>query len=302
MNELDFNLECQTLGAAFARAKLRLDEKAPPAFKAAYQSYRGLRAFPSYFDRKCLSLRFSAVKRGMVLDPQVDANFLETITPKMCPVTLQQFVIDAKSSSNPSLDRLVNEGTYAAGNVAMFSLRANRAKGEKTFEQVATIAANGEPLDGLESIEWMRLASLMYGAWSIAVRKADPYLLPLATYPAPKAFTSESQLVQWMLLRHCRNDVWPQSMAVWKDATIVGGSSLEQFMEFASALHGAAHAEAFPPTAWLYPAVFDGFVSWYSDCRPAISALMESFRQRFLGGVDPEAIAEHWRVGSRYLV
>lgn len=300
--QLDFNLECQTLGQACARAKLRLDEKAPPEFKVAYKSYRGLRAFPNYFERKCLSLRLSAVRRGMVLDPQVDAAFLKAITPKFCPVTLQPFEMDAKSPHNPSLDRLVNEGTYAAGNVVMFSLRANRAKGSKTFDKVASIATRGEFRDGLEALEWMRLASLMYGAWSVSVRKADPFLLPLATYPSPKVFCSESQLVQWMLLRHCRNEAWPDSMNVWKDATEAGSGSAEQFMEFANALYSAAQAEDYPPTAWLHPDVFNGFSAWYNASKPAITELMESFRQKYQSGVEADEIAAHWSVGNRYLV
>lgn len=71
---LDFSLECKSFGLVCPKVKLRLDAKAPKDFKDAYQSYRGFRAFPSYFERKWLSLRLSAIKRGMVLASDVGMN------------------------------------------------------------------------------------------------------------------------------------------------------------------------------------------------------------------------------------
>lgn len=297
---LDFELECQTLGLACAKAKQRLVEEAPQAFKTAYLSYRGLRAKPSYFEGKCLSLRLSAIKRGMVLDPQVDAAFLEQVTPSYCPVTLEALVIDGKSSANPSVDRLVNEGTYAAGNIGIFSITANQAKGAKTFEEVAAIATQGKAHERLEAVEWMRLASIMYGAWSVAVRKADPFILPLATYPGGLSFTSNSQVVQLMLMRHCGDEVWPDSMNVWIQATVKAGGSQELFMAFAQSLRNAVQEEEYPPSAWLRPDVFDGFVDWYNSCSHAILDLLESTRRKYQAVIDPDAIVARWKVGSRY--
>lgn len=297
----DFDYECRSLGLACAKAKLRLDENAPQAFKSAFLGYHGPKAFPSYFERKWQSLRLSAVKRGMVLDPKVDAAFFERITPSYCPVTLEPFENGKKSPRNPSVDRLVNEGTYAAGNIAMFSIRANRAKGSKTFEEVAAIATAGESQDGLVGIEWMRMSTLMYGAWSVAVRGGDPYLLPLATYPGLAMFSSQSQLVQLLLLRQCRDEVWPDSMNVWLDATNQAGGNSENFMRFAECLKLAIGEEEYPPTAWLHPDVFDGFVSWYNECHSTVGPLLELYRPKYQAGVDQEGMVERWRVGSRYL-
>lgn len=296
-----FDLECQSIGLASAKAKLRLDEKAPQAFKSAFLGYRGPKVFPSYFERKWLSLRLSAVKRGMVLDPQVDAAFLERTTPIRCPVTLELFATDAKSQMNPSVDRLVNEGTYAAGNIGIFSIRANRAKGSKTFEEVGALATAGDFRDGLEGVEWMRMTTLMYGAWSTAVRGSDPYLLPLATYPGPAMFTSESQNVQLLLMRHCRDEVWPESMNVWVQATVDAGGSAENFMLFAQRLKAAVLQEDYPPSAWLVPGVFEGFVGWYNECRSAVSPLVQAFREKYQAGVQADDIVERWRVENRYL-
>jgi hypothetical protein len=302
----DFEIEFRSLALACAGAKLRLDEGAPQAFKAAYLSFRGRKTRLGYFERKWLSLRLNAVKRGMVLDPQVDAGFLKEITPAFCPVTMDAFAMaskssDTKSPNNPSVDRLVNEGVYAAGNICMLSIRANTAKGSKTFEDVAALASTGVPKEGLESVEWARLASLMYGAWSVAVRGADPYLLPLATYPAPRTFTSESQVVQLMLMRHCRDEVWPDSMYVWLNATVEAGGSPDRFMDFAQQLRTAVAEEEYAPTAWLHPGVFDGFEAWYNACKSTISPLLQSFRTKYQAGIDSNAIASRWRVGKRYV-
>jgi hypothetical protein len=302
----DLNLECDSLGKACAAAGLRLDEKSPQALQLAFRRYRGPKVRRNYFERKWLSLRLSAVKRGMVLDSEVDAAFLQGITPLHCPVTLDEFEMDSKagdskSSRNPSVDRLVNEGTYAAGNICMLSIRANGAKGAKTFEDVVAVASTGLPKDGLASVEWARLASLMYGAWSVAVRGSDPYRLPLATYPSEKMFSSESQIVQMLLMRHCLADSWPESMSVWLKATVKAGGSPGNFMAFANQLRMAMAEEDYAPTAWLHPEVFDGFVAWYNACSSTISPLLQSFRPKYQAGVDPEAIVKRWRVGTRHV-
>lgn len=109
--------------------------------QAGVQELPGPKApIADYFERKWLSLRLSAVKRGMVVHATVTPAFLGRVVPARCPVTLEPFDIDGKSPRNPSIDRLVNEVTYLAGNVCALSLRANRAKGERSFEEVARVA------------------------------------------------------------------------------------------------------------------------------------------------------------------
>jgi hypothetical protein len=216
-------------------------------------------------------------------------------------VTLEPFSTKSKAQNNPSVDRLVNEGTYAAGNIGVLSIRANRAKGPKTFEEVGALATAGEFREGLEGVEWMRMATLMYGAWSMAVSGLDSYLLPLATYPGPAMFTSESQNVQLLLLRHCRDDVWPESMNVWVQATEDAGGSAENFMLFTQRLKAAVMQVEYPPSAWLVPGVFDGFVDWYTECRSSVSPLLQAFREKYQAGIDSDDIVDRWSVGGRYL-
>jgi hypothetical protein len=280
---------------------MRMDPRAPEAYKAAFGAYNGLKQFPPYYTRKWLSLRLSAVKRLMVVDPAVSPAFLERVTEGRCPVTLQPFETKTTSARNPSIDRLVNDVTYRAGNICVLSMRANRAKGDKTFEEVAKLAEAGLTQQGLEGVEWMRLASLMYGAWARAVRKGDPYLLPLAAMPGPSMFTSTSQVLQVLLLRSCVAGTLEGTARAWLEATAAAGAPETLLTTLLRDLQEAVEAEAeHPPNAWLHAHVFDGFVRWYNRCCPVVVSRLESVlaeRQRREG--DPLAEVP-WTEMKRY--
>lgn len=268
--------ECKALGQACAQARMRLDERGPGPYQAGFRSYDGPKKFPSYFARKCLSLRLSAVKRGMLVDPTVTPEFLELITNGRCPVTLEELDIQGKSPQNPSVDRLVNEVTYLAGNICVLSMRANRAKGEKTFEEVAALAQAGEPSGGLEPLEWMRLASLMYGAWARAIKQGDPHLLPLAAIPGRGMFMSTSQVVQLLLTRFCQAGAGQtEALARWLELTQEGGGHVSQFQELQAALYEALAEEDYPGDAWLHAEVFNAFVGWFNACHRAVIPFIE---------------------------
>jgi len=283
---------------------MRLDEKAPEAFKNAFQGYRGPKAgIDDYFERKWLSLRLSALKRGMVVDPTVTADFLRRVMPSRCPVTLEPFDILGKSPRNPSVDRLVNEVTYLAGNVCALSLRANRAKGEKTFEEVAAIAQAGVPREGLAPLEWMRLASLMYGAWSRAFKHADPHLLPLSAVPGAGMFMSTSQVVQMLLTRHFGPGAQrPEEVTHrWLSLTRDGGAREELFLHLRAALAAALRdEEEHSGNAWLHPGVFDAFVAWYNEASGAVIPAIEELLQHHQDQrADPVASLD-WPTTGRY--
>lgn len=116
-----FEQECEAVGRASAAAKLRLDESAPEIYQRAYRKYKGQVARQDYFVRKCLGLRLNAIKRGMVVDPSVTPDHLRYITDGICPVTLEplEFETRGQSKLNPSVDRLVNDVGYRAGNICV---------------------------------------------------------------------------------------------------------------------------------------------------------------------------------------
>jgi hypothetical protein len=298
-----FEEECEALGRACAAARMRLDLKGPDAFKKAFAAYRGPKAaVDDYFVRKWLSLRLSALKRGMVADPTVTSDFLRRVTQRRCPVTLEPFDIVGKSQRNPSIDRLVNEVTYVAGNICVLSLRANRAKGERTFEEVAAIAQTGADRDGLASLEWMRMASLMYGAWARAFKHSDPHLLPLAAIPGPGMFMSTSQVVQLLLTRHygCGAER-PEATGRWLSLTRDAGAGDGLFLDLRATLAAALRDEEdHPGNAWLHPAVFDAFVVWYNEVSAAVIPAIEELLQHHQARLSDPVASLDWPTTGRY--
>jgi hypothetical protein len=213
----------------------------------------------------------------MVVDESVTPLFLEHVFEGRCPVTGEPLDIEERSTRNPSVDRLVNELGYTAGNICMLSLRANRAKGDRTFEEVAAIAQTGEPAGGMEPVEWMRLTSLMYGAWARAYRKADPWLMPLAAVPGRGMFMSTSQAVQLFLMRGLGPDGLAEGAdAKWLVLTSVKENSKGLYRNLRELLSDAMAIEQDPCMAWLHHDVFMAFERWYLDCRESIVTAMEA--------------------------
>jgi len=275
-----FVKECQDLGLAYAQAKLELRRDAPATCHRAFKSFRGQpKKEGDYFVRKWLGIRLNAVKRGMVVDSSVTPDFLRYITPDICPVTLEplDFGTRGQSRMNPSLDRLVNEVGYLAGNICVLSQRANRAKGERTFEEVVAHAQKGVAADGLEGVEWMRLCSLMYGAWNKAFGQGDPWLMPLAAIPAPGIFMTTPQVVQLLLTRLAqRQDSDADAHLVWLDLTNQAGMPVSRYIDFMQALTQALADEDYAGNAWVHPGVFDAFESWYNPSHKPVLAYVEA--------------------------
>ncbi|MBL8306508.1 MAG: hypothetical protein JNM33_07410 [Rubrivivax sp.] len=290
------------IGRESAAAGLRMDKRAPDAYREAFIEYRGPTRALTYFEVKVLSLRLSAVHRGMLVDRTVTAQLLERIANGRCPVTHEQLRFGGgQSPRNASVDRLVNEVSYRAGNICLLSQRANRAKAEHTFEEVAQLAQSGEHQGGLAPVEWMRLASLMYGAWARAYKQADPYLLPLAAVPGPGMFMSTSQVAQSLLMRHF-SPGGPAEVAthLWLDMTRQAQCEPSAFLVLRDSLANALTQERHAGNAWLHSVVFDAFVDWYCACRhvvaPAVEALLNK-RQQSAG----DSVADlDWPTTSRY--
>jgi len=298
MNSI-FDAECQSLGLASAQAKLRLDEKAPQLFKDGFRSFKGAFTRPDYFEKKWLGLRLNAVKRGFTLDSLVTPEFLKKMMTGSCPVSLVSFKFEGQAPENPSVDRLCNDGTYAVANLAVFTQRVNRAKGSKSFEEILEIACISADSEGLLAFEWARLASLMYGAWDAYHDARDPYLLPLRAYPVPGTFSTQSQLVQLLLLRACTQDAWPGSLNVWAQVTRDAGQTDELLLAFMLGLHAAAQNCDYPPDAWATPEIFARFFAWYSLCKDAAAEMLSESHVKYQSGVDVDAMTRLWMVGGR---
>lgn len=145
------------------------------------------RKTPDRFERKWLQLRQSAIRRGRVVDESVTPEFIASIDHPICPVTLVEMTHSARQDTDCSVDRVNNEGAYSDGNLVVMSVRANRAKGSKTYQALESILSGQSEDPGLSKEEWARLRCIMHGCTQCKKRGgihspiADTHSEPLHT-------------------------------------------------------------------------------------------------------------------------
>ena len=132
--------------------------------------------------RQWLCLRLHAWQRGRAFElGQVTPHYLGQLDVPLCPVIRQPL-----SAADASIDRVCNDAGYAAGNLAMLSAAANRAKGACRWDealvnaQLAQSAADGLHA-GLDGAAWARVAVLVSFVTPLAHAQAAK--LPLLLQP-----------------------------------------------------------------------------------------------------------------------
>ena len=149
---------------------------------------RTLRATPHA--KKWLQLRLGAWMRGKAFElVQVTPNFLERIDVDVCPITGQALTRSTGADTDASVDRVNNQAGYAAGNLAVMSVRANRAKSAYDWRDAAAFVRQIEAgqlgeIDGLDAREWARLAALM--SYCTPLGHSEAASLPLLVLPPPR--------------------------------------------------------------------------------------------------------------------
>lgn len=291
-----FDEECRQLGEAYARHRLRRDAAAPAEFLVAFDSYAGASAKADYFVKKWLGLRCNAVKRGFIVDPTITPAILRQITGTGCPVSLTAFVMRGQSPANPSVDRLLNSGTYALGNLAVLTQRVNRGKGDKSFEEVVEIAQREEVVDGLMPKEWARLASLIYGGWCAATGEQQ-LVFPLAVVPPRHLFTPTAQLAQLMLMRWCTDSEYDKTrlrlLAQFR-ACAASAAGKRSFDQMVGMIYPAIQSEQHTPDIWLQPSLFTAFLDWYRESYEQVEAMLHASHQHLHSDIDEKEIVAAW--------
>jgi len=188
----------RTLGGDYAAWDRRMPDGAPLAFREGYAAGQAKPKAknPDRFVRKWLQVRYNALKRERVVDEKVTEDFLKEIDVPICPVTLVPLTYGERKESDWSIDRVNNDGAYAPGNLIVISTKANKAKGNKTFEEVETLALQNSVVEELKPKEWLRLAVLMQGACAVRTR-TSLVPMPLVTRIPQNCFRSE-----WLQMQH----------------------------------------------------------------------------------------------------
>lgn len=137
--------------------------------------------------RKWLQLRLGAWRRGKVFEAtQVTPNFLGQIDVPRCPITRVELTHASGAGTDASVDRVCNLAGYAAGNLAVMSTRANAAKADLGCRDALTVvkqleASGLDTLDGLDALQWSRLAVLM--SYVTPLSHDEAACLPLLVLP-----------------------------------------------------------------------------------------------------------------------
>lgn len=169
----------------------------PEALAASHPVHQGWQAGTASFGtrtlkptpqvRKWLQLRLGAWRRGRAFEgTQVTPNFLAQIDTGVCPITRVTLTHASGAGSDASVDRVCNRAGYAAGNLAVMSVRANQAKADlgcaDALAVVRQLEASGlDTLDGLTSLHWSRLAVLM--SFATPLPHDEAACLPLLLLP-----------------------------------------------------------------------------------------------------------------------
>jgi len=116
--------------------------------------------------KKWLQLRLGAWLRGKSFElVQVTPNFLERIDVALCPITGEALTHASGSGTDASVDRVNNDAGHAAGNLAVMSARANRAKSDYAWREAAAFVHQIKTgrlgqIDGLDARQQARLVTL----------------------------------------------------------------------------------------------------------------------------------------------
>jgi hypothetical protein len=129
-----------------------------------------------------LALRTHAWTRGRSFeDIQLTPHHLAQLDTTHCPITRELLGDD-----NRSIDRVRDDAGYAAGNLAVMSQRANRAKGSRNRQALVDMTAScaAGPINrigGLAVAEWERLAVL--ASFVTPLSHEEAALIPLRVLP-----------------------------------------------------------------------------------------------------------------------
>lgn len=160
-----------------------------------------------------LALRTHAWARGRSFeDIQLTPHHLAQLDTSHCPITRELLGDD-----NRSIDRVRDDAGYAAGNLAVMSRRANRAKGDRSLPALEALAAScaAGPISrigGLSEAEWQRLAVLASFVTPMAHDEAAR--LPLRVLPPNRLrLFNPIQALQALVTRQLATPGWSARLA-----------------------------------------------------------------------------------------
>lgn len=254
------------------------------------------------FVRKWLQLRLGAYVRGRSVAADVTVELLRRMDVSHCPVTRERLTHATRLDTDASVDRLNNDGAYAASNLAMMSARVNRAKGSRSFDEVWELSKRSGSTSALMPIEWLRLAVLMVGP-AFAARPLDMPVLPLCVELPPNSVRTALQQVQRLLTLNAGQAASRNRLL--RGLLPASGSAAAQtrLRLLADAVH--VGLKRLKPDeecwdVWLQPRPMELLLDWRSCFDQAAWARMSWTAGQLAGGhpVNHQEL-DPWRLGAR---
>ena len=155
------------IGEDYAHYGRRLPAGAAKSIIAGYQtgSQEKGKWKTNRYIRKWLQLRLNAYSRGKLFSDEITPDFLKSIETDYCPITGIKLTHATGTESDWSIDRISNDFDYIPTNLIVMSLRANKAKGDKSADRIIQLSNSpGGQLEGLNVDEWKRMAELVQWA------------------------------------------------------------------------------------------------------------------------------------------
>lgn len=302
--------EAYALGRDYARYHLKIYKGIHPVFERAGKDYirelnRGLHPRQpeklSPFARKLLYLRHNALRRRLIVSPMLTSSYLQSIFTAICPVSLKPLIATG-SNTNWSVDRLVNEGAYAPGNIIFLEKRINCAKSSRSFSEVLDIAQRNEVVDGVTPAEWQRLATLMLGPYQLAKPRghySDLYFGLFTAIPEHLPRNLSHQM-QELLIRIATSRTITATEQLWRTATLNRMTSSEPFDSILIALRGHTAKVSYVYDVWRIDRVYESFSYWWESM-----AQFVALQKMQLGNAYPSMVSEFarqfdaWKVTSK---
>jgi hypothetical protein len=208
----------------------------------AGQAAFGLRTLePTRFVRKWLQLRLHAWLRGRSVElHQVTPNYLAQIDVRHCPITRVELSTATLEATDASIDRVRNDGGYAAGNLAVISRKANHAKAAHGFREALAVVRRLEDtptvggVGGLTLAQWSRVAVLCSFVETLSHEEACA--VPMLVLPPNRLrLFNPAQALQAFVSRQLLTPGWSQRAARF-EALLPGKPVKRAFQAFFHAL------------------------------------------------------------------
>jgi hypothetical protein len=221
----------------------------------------GIRVHPDRFINKWLQLRISAYSRDRIFDEQVTPEMIRKIDVAECPILRIPLTHGTRASTDWSVDRLNNDGAYATHNLAVMSTLANEIKGNLSFDQVYEYAQGSCATNGLEPVQWLRLASVMLGPCYVD-RKDEIPTIPLAAPIPLNTARFPTQIIQQLftLMAHRLSDL--NSLVKHFKKACRTTHSKERMRYLLDRMHFALKNAAYPWDIWLLPRIMQAYKEW----------------------------------------